>query len=185
MRKFFIAGFLFFVGFVPFVHAQTAEISSSTLTWTGITGSYNGLYIYDLFDFSASDPGSIAVSVNPASTPYDLVSAGLGVLGGPFWGIVVVDQEAVDGIGSPPSSSGGSYDDDIAWFTSNSISFATTSCDWDGSGCIGSSPPTPPIPVFPDNDATSTPSQTQQNLFNGFVVFWGTLVFVIWFFRKR
>jgi len=36
-----------------------------------------------------------------------------------------------------------------------------------------------------ENQATSTPDQVQENLFNGFVIFFTSMIFVVWFFRSK
>jgi len=48
-------------------------------------------------------------------------------------------------------------------------------------------PYTYPVPTYDltTGSATSSLEQTQQNLFNSFILFWLTFVFIIWFFRKR
>jgi len=41
-----------------------------------------------------------------------------------------------------------------------------------------------PTPTTTDNSATSTVDQAETNLFFSWVIFFGTMVFVIWFFRS-
>jgi len=183
-KQFLFSSFLglFLLLFVPIfiVKAQSLSISSSTATFSGIQcnvansgpdcvlSDTTTIQAYDLLDFTPSDGGSLAATLTSVTSPTSITPFGLGAQNG--WLIMVLDQLDVDTLGSLPSSSGGSYNDDVSFLESNSIAFATTSCDWDGSGCFGSS--TPPIPPTP----TSTPSDLVTVVTQ---IGWGTCLF--WF----
>jgi len=64
----------------------------------------------------------------------------------------------------------GSWLDDPISFTGN------TDCPFPATS-------TPPLPAL--GGATSTLEQTQTNLFFGWVIFFATMCYVVWFFRKR
>lgn len=47
------------------------------------------------------------------------------------------------------------------------------------------SAPPPPPPSGGDGSATSTVSQSQQNVFNGFIIFFVVMFGIMWMFKKR
>lgn len=75
-----------------------------------------------------------------------------------------------------PPYAGGSFEFTTG-FISETTSYAVTLTDVGGGGGGGA--------YNPLVAATSTPSQAQQNLFNGFVVFFISMLFPIWFFKRR
>jgi len=75
------------------------------------------------------------------------------------------------------AGSGMSYRDSGVWST-YSTGYALKSAIYgDASSCAG---PTPD-----DNSATSTIEQIQTNTFNGFIVFFISMFFAVWMFKKR
>jgi len=141
------------------------------------SSDYGALTLYDL-----DDSGNVNYSSNPATSPFVFASSGTGAV---HLGIIVYSGLDAD---TAPFSPTDFYGDPVV-LDGLGMSYATSTCTYNsGTGVCTPDSPSPPIPPptpFPDNDATSTPSQTQENIYHGFVIFWVTLVFVIWFFRKR